>query len=892
MDNHSTLQSWESLDRSTLKKAGPDEYHGPCPITGEGKDRFWLKPAAELVGCRGCSGSGGKLVGAPFKEHLGALGMTFGAQDVIHEYFWLDYATGETVKQTRHFGAIKYRWPPGQKTGALVYLSDRYHRDTTRPIVWTEGAKAADAAASKLPADDFDVVGFVSATTIPNAATLAEFATGRSCIVWGDDDPQGVKGARWLVSALRLVAADVVTIDPERLGLTGGHGHDAAEWHPRDSPGEELRAACGTAKPEEASPALMDRSKQVRRWAEELTNEDIEGQSLILCRIAKSPEWAALVPFLRIAFVEGLKGRMVTSMAVAILGRFDDRTGAWRDPPGKVEDTSEPDVVSLATLLADPLEPTAVVARGLAFGGTLGFIRGPKASGKTTILAAAAARVSQGQPWAGQDTNAGTVLVVTDDDPRSWTLALRDFGADTERILMARARVVSKPGKLAALLAEHKPAWIIIDNLRTWCRSMQLDTDNSSAAADAIDPIAEAIRECDYPVACSILHNEARSKGVTNDPYAGRMRNSTVFEDAADWIVGCAHVDGSTETTITSGEKTRRGIPTETLTIDLSADGYGTPTTGGGPDDPFTVGGPVNPLDAKINGYLMANPEGVTQNAVLKAISGARRATVVAHLKVVGTLGTDKLWRCATQPGAEAKPSNNFVPQGDKTTPPEHGIRTPEQVRPDAQTGGGENRVTEGVLPVSPTNGYQGGNSAGNSAGNVTHPIRGNSPGNVTGPHLAAPDLMPLAGAKTATAPTPRGGSGAVDGSIDLSIPAPDVHSAVQSDLDEQNRSPAQKNPNVTKGSDPPSEQNRSPAPPPPDRSRPAPTTHTSGIKKWDDATSTWVDTLPDDCWLMSLRKVSLSDGLTVTDGDPGIHKPSCWIEDQWYAWEHVGMVH
>ena len=279
MDNHSTLQSWESLDRSTLKKAGPDEYHGPCPITGEGKDRFWLKPAAELVGCRGCSGSGGKLVGAPFKEHL----------------------------------------------GALVYLSDRYHRDTTRPIVWTEGAKAADAAASKLPADDFDVVGFVSATTIPNAATLAEFATGRSCIVWGDDDPQGVKGARWLVSALRLVAADVVTIDPERLGLTGGHGHDAAEWHPRDSPGEELRAACGTAKPEEASPALMDRSEQLRRWAEELTNEDIEGQSLILCRIAKSPEWAALVPFLRIAFVEGLKGRMVTSMAVAILGRFDDR---------------------------------------------------------------------------------------------------------------------------------------------------------------------------------------------------------------------------------------------------------------------------------------------------------------------------------------------------------------------------------------------------------------------------------------------------------------------------------------------------------------------------------------------------------------------------------------
>ena len=229
------------------------------------------------------------------------------------------------------------------------------------------------------------------------------------------------------------------------------------------------------------------------------------------------------------------------------------------------------------------------------------------------------------------------MLVVCNDDPRSWTLALRDFGADPERILTARARVVSKPGKLAALLAEHTPAWVILDNLRTWCRSMHLDTDNSSAAADAIDPIAEAIRECGYPVACTIVHNEARSKGegavikgVTSNPYAARMRNSTVFEDAADWIVGCAHADGSTKTTIMAGEKTRREIPTETLIIDLDEDGHGTPSTGGG-DDPFTVGEPVNPLDAKITGYLMRNPEGVSQNAVLKAVRGARVNSLVAR---------------------------------------------------------------------------------------------------------------------------------------------------------------------------------------------------------------------------------------------------------------------
>ena len=394
----------------------------------------------------------------------------------------------------------------------------------------------------------------------------------------------------------------------------------------------------------EASPLPRDTPGRVRLWIEALTDADLDAQLRVLHLIAESPEWAALVPALRIAVVGAIKRGTATSMAAAILGRFDDRTLAWREPPTEAVDTSEPDVVSLATLLADPPDPSATVARGLAFGGTMGFIRGPKASGKTTILAAAAARVSRGQPWAGHPTERGTVLVVCNDDPRSWTLALRDFGADPERILTARARVVSKPGKLAALLAEHTPAWVIIDNLRTWCRAMQLDTDNSSAAADAIDPIAEAIRECGYPVACTIVHNEARSKGVTSDNYANRMRNSTVFEDAADWIVGCAHVDSSTMTTLTAGEKTRREIPTETLIIDLDVDGHGTPSTGGGGADPFTVGAPVNPLDAKITGYLMANPQGVSLRALRKAIPG-RAALVDARLKLIGERGPDKLWR-------------------------------------------------------------------------------------------------------------------------------------------------------------------------------------------------------------------------------------------------------
>ena len=82
-DNNTTLQSWDTLNLSTLKKAGSDELHGPCPVTGNGKDCFWIQPDRKAVGCRSCSTDGGELDGPQFKEHLAALGMTFGASDVI-----------------------------------------------------------------------------------------------------------------------------------------------------------------------------------------------------------------------------------------------------------------------------------------------------------------------------------------------------------------------------------------------------------------------------------------------------------------------------------------------------------------------------------------------------------------------------------------------------------------------------------------------------------------------------------------------------------------------------------------------------------------------------------------------------------------------------------------
>ena len=132
------------------------------------------------------------------------------------------------------------------------------------------------------------------------------------------------------------------------------------------------------------APPECDVPGRVQAWIASLKDADLEGKRRILhIVIAESDEWQQLG-----ADAAG-RGRRrhqgygtEASMSTVILGRYDDRKMAWREPPDGAVDTSEPDVVSLETLLADPPELTTTVARGLAFAGCVGFVRGPKASGQ------------------------------------------------------------------------------------------------------------------------------------------------------------------------------------------------------------------------------------------------------------------------------------------------------------------------------------------------------------------------------------------------------------------------------------------------------------------------------------------------------------------------------
>ena len=156
---------------------------------------------------------------------------------------------------------------------------------------------------------------------------------------------------------------------------------------------------------------------------------------------------------------------------------------------------------------------------------------------------------------------------------------------------------------------------------------------------------------------------------------------------------------------------------------------------------------------------------------MLKGVRWGSPGNLLDRLKAVGTLGDGQAMALHR--------ANTLSPQAEQSreTVTDDEIAPLKQVVPEPKTGGGENRVTGGVLPVLPANGNRGGTTTG-TTGYRYPPIgvtpRVTVPGNTPGPHLAVPNLLALAGAKTTMPPPPRGGAGEVNTQIcALPIPAP-----------------------------------------------------------------------------------------------------------------------
>ena len=624
--------SWPDLDLSSLKRVGT-EFHGPCPVTSTGTDGFWVNPEKRFIGCRHCSTNGGRLDAGQFTAHLDALGGAESAPPALTTAEWTDVITGDTVEQTRTGQAEpKYLWPHRTKVANLVYLA-RYEQEADRPIVWCEGAKAATAAARKLPAD-YDVLAFVSASTIPSAAALKTLATGRACVIWPDDDLPGAKVAQRLSVALTRDATSVRTIDPARLDITGGHGHDAEQWRPGKNPKGDFEAACRVEP------------------------------------ITKSHRFKLV----------------------------------W-----DVE--AEPD-------------PRAVVP-GLLYKGYQTVIEAGPKWGKTTLIVDAVAAAYASGEWLGESCDEpGPILWISEmAEPllRAWLDRRLPEGVKPNIYVSPICSLT----ELAAAVEELHPCAVIVDSFIAAFRAERPDggKPDESSAGD-VRVFFTRLREI-CPTSLTINHVK-KSDGMGRDSGDIPAAVDTVIElrDEHSKRHFSAPALGDRRRTLHYAGRILHGRVTHCLMgEDFGFTGVAGDGSPGGGAGPFTVGEPVDPLDEKITGYLMANP-GSSQNAVLKAVRGARPARLVARLKAVGTLGPDKFWRVTDAP-----------------SPP------PEQVVPDSQYSGGGNSGTGGVVPAVPTNGNQGGTSTGTGS-----PPKGESPtGTGSGNHLREP----VAGVNT----TVRGGT-------------------------------------------------------------------------------------------------------------------------------------
>ena len=74
------MTHWPDLEAALQGRAGwrrvGREYHGPCPVSGAGRDYCFAsegRAGGVALGCRKCGGNGGKLDSESFLAHLAAL---------------------------------------------------------------------------------------------------------------------------------------------------------------------------------------------------------------------------------------------------------------------------------------------------------------------------------------------------------------------------------------------------------------------------------------------------------------------------------------------------------------------------------------------------------------------------------------------------------------------------------------------------------------------------------------------------------------------------------------------------------------------------------------------------------------------------------------------------
>jgi hypothetical protein len=187
---------------------------------------------------------------------------------------------------------------------------------------------------------------------------------------------------------------------------------------------------------------------------------------------------------------------------------------------------------TLAQLLEDPhaLEPPAAVVPRLAWSGRLNMLAGrEKLSGKSTLLTAAAASVTQASAtFLGEVVSPGAVLWLSADQEHASDIAARAvrFGANPPKLH------VLWPGpkpfeELEEAVRVLTPAWVIIDSLANFAQSRVEKASTSDDWPDVMLPLLALARS---GPAVTIVHHATKA--------TGEFRDSTAIAANVDMCLG------------------------------------------------------------------------------------------------------------------------------------------------------------------------------------------------------------------------------------------------------------------------------------------------------------------------------------------------------------------
>ena len=213
------------------------EWHGPCPVTGEGTNTAWLNVGAQQPpGCRKCGDGSGRITGDVLAAHARAFGIwddvdlgSAGPAGVAWESWTFTTADGRERTQYRTPDGKKWRkkggpWPA---PADLLYLPGGALPAAPGPVYLTEGASDADA---------LHAIGLAAISRSgggkPSRESLARFDPACRFLIFPDHDDNGA-GYRQAIDwagALTAAGLEVDILDPLELQPDAPSGYDARDW--------------------------------------------------------------------------------------------------------------------------------------------------------------------------------------------------------------------------------------------------------------------------------------------------------------------------------------------------------------------------------------------------------------------------------------------------------------------------------------------------------------------------------------------------------------------------------------------------------------------------------------------------------------------------------------